>query len=71
MLSSGVFSNMLVAGGWRGWLPGVGCDMLVAGVGGDGCLVSVATCWWLVEEGRSYSSLVEEGRSYSSHGIFS
>jgi hypothetical protein len=27
---------MLVAGGWRGWLPGVGCDMLVAGVGGMG-----------------------------------
>ena len=24
---------MLVAGGWRGWLPGDGCDMLVAGGG--------------------------------------
>ena len=24
---------MLVAGGWRGRLPGVGCDMLVAGGG--------------------------------------
>ena len=38
---------MLVAGGWRGRLPGDGCDMLVAGgwrgwLPGDGCDMLVA-----------------------------
>ena len=31
---------MLVAGGWRGWLPGDGCDMLVAGGGKEGVFVA-------------------------------
>ena len=38
---------MLVAGGWRGWLLGDGCDMLVAGgwrgwLPGVGCDMVVA-----------------------------